>query len=252
MDTCTLITGAASGIGAAFARRIAAPGIGLVLHGGGTTPDSARRLDAVTSACEAAGARCILSRGDLATTGPGAAAVATALAGFGRLDHVVHAAGFVDRTPLGALTRAELGRSLALMPGALLEIVTAATPGLIQSGSGRVVAISSFVAHRLDAPPFAPASAVAKAALETLVRCLAVHLAPHGVTVNAVIPGYTRKDAGKPGALSAAAWDEAAARTPTGRLNETDEVAAAIQFLLSDDARQITGAMLPVDGGLIA
>ncbi len=245
-----LITGAASGIGAALARRVAAAGVGLVLHGGGTTAESEARLQTVRAACEAAGARCLLTRGDLAAPGPGAASVAAALAAFGRLDQVVHAAGHVDKTPLGQLTRAGLDRGIGLMAGALLEIVTAAMPALADGGCGRVVAVSSFIAHKIEAPPFAPASAVAKAALETLVKCFATQLAPAGVTVNAVIPGFTAKDPGKQGSLTAEGWRAAARRTPTGRLGETDEVAAVIAFLLSAEARQITGAMLAVDGGL--
>ena len=245
-----LITGAASGIGAALARRLAAPGVGLILHGGGSTPESAQRLQSVVDACTVAGARCIVTRGDLTEPVHGGPCVEAALAAFGRLDHVVHVAGHVDKTPLGTLTRAGLDRSISLMPGAFLEIVTAAMPALAASDCGRVVAVSSFIAHKVERATFAPASIVAKAALEALVRCFALHLAPIGVTVNTVVPGFTRKDAGKPGALSPEAWIKAAERTPTGRLGETDEVAAAIQFLLTPEARQITGAMLHVDGGL--
>ncbi len=251
MQRIVLITGAASGIGASLARRIAGPGTRLVLHGGGTTAESGQRLAAVRAACEVAGSDCLLTSGDLSEPGHGASAVAAGAARFGGLDQVVHAAGHVNKTALGELTRDGLAWSLAVMPGALLELVTAAMPLLAQSGCGRVVAVSSFVAHKIEAPSFAPASIVAKAALEALVRCCAHELAGAGVTVNAVVPGYTRKDPGKQGSLSEAGWAAAAARTPSGRLNEVDDVAAAIAFLLSAEARQITGVALPVDGGLL-
>lgn len=246
-----LITGAASGIGAALARRVAAPGVGIVLHSGGSTPDSTRRMRDVFAACAESGAECVITEGDLAEVGVGAASVRTAIENFGRLDQIVHAAGGVTKPLLGDLTRQQFDRSIALMPGALLDILTEALPSLIASGAGRVVAVSSFIAHKMEPMSLAPASAAAKAAMEALVKCAALQLAPSGVTVNCVVPGFTRKDAGKTGALSAETWVLAAARTPTGRLNETDEVAAAIQFLLSTDARQITGAMLNVDGGLM-
>lgn len=245
-----LITGAASGIGAALARRLAAPGVALTLHSGGSTPESAARLQAVVNHCEAAGAACLVTTGDLAVSGHGEASVAATRARFGGLDQIVHAAGHVDKTPIGRLTRAGLDHSIALIPGALLEIVTAAMPALAASSCGRVVAVSTFIAHKIEAPTLAPASAVAKAAMETLVKCMALHLAPSGTTVNAVVPGFTRKDPGKLGTLSADGWNLAAQRTPTLRLNETDEVAAAIAFLLTPEARQITGALLPIDGGI--
>ena len=246
-----LITGAASGIGAALARRVAAPNVGMVLHSGGSTPDSARRLQDVLDVCKAAGATCVVTQGDLAMPGVGATSVRAAITAFGRLDHIVHAAGGVTKPLLGALSREQFDRTIALMPGAFLDILTEAMPSLIASGAGRVVAVSSFIAHKMEPMSLAPASSAAKAAMEALVKCAALQLAPSGVTVNCVVPGFTRKDAGKSGALSAETWALAAARTPTGRLNETDEVAAAIQFLLSPEARQITGAMLNVDGGLM-
>ena len=246
-----LITGAASGIGAALARRMAGPGQALALHGGGTTAESARRLQEVLGACAATGARCIVTSGNLTEAGQGTACVEAALAAFGRLDAVVHSAGHVDKTPLGKLSRAGLDHNLALMAGSLLEMVTAAMPALAACGAGRVVAVSTFTVHKIEGATFAPGSTVAKAAMEALVRCFALQLAPSGITVNAVVPGFTRKDPGKPGTLSPEGWALAAKRAPTGRLNEADDVAAAIQFLLSPVARQITGALIPVDGGLM-
>lgn len=251
IERAILVTGAASGIGAALARRVAAPGLAMALHSGGSTPESGQRIRTVMEACTAAGALCLLTSGSLAEPGQGRRCVEATLAEFGRLDQVVHAAGHVDKTPLGKLTREGLDHSIGLMPGALLEIVTAAMPALADCGAGRVVAVSTFNVHKIEAATFAPGSTVAKAAMEALVRCFALQLAPSGTTVNAVVPGFTRKDPGKPGTLSPEGWALAAKRAPTGRLNEADDVAAAIQFLLSPEARQITGALLGVDGGLM-
>src|SRR5262249_34217430 len=150
----------------------------------------------------------------------------------------------------GDLRRPDFDRSMGAMPGAFFEMVSAALLSLTSSKKGRVVAVSSFVAHRFVPGQLFPASAAAKAALEALVRSLAVQIAPTGVTANIVVPGFTRKDAGKLGSLSPADWKEAARRNPQKRLASPDDIAGTIAFLLSDAAAHITGATIHVDGGL--
>jgi 3-oxoacyl-[acyl-carrier protein] reductase len=245
-----LITGAGSGIGAALARRLASRDVALLLHGRGADEAGLARLDAVATSCREAGAEAETSAGDLGQMGLGAAAVAKAIGAFGRLDQIVHNASFADRRLFGELTRPDLDASLRAMPGAFLEIATAALPSLAVSERGRVVVVSSFVAHRFHAGDLFPASSAAKAALEALAKSLAVQLAPTRTTVNIIAPGFTRKDEGKLGSLARAAWVEAAKANPQGRLALPEEVAATIAFLLSDEAAHITGETIHVDGGL--
>ncbi len=111
--------------------------------------------------------------------------------------------------------------------------------------------MSSFVAHvfRPGVPVFA-ASAAAKAALEALVRALAMDLAPAGVTVNGVVPGFIRKDEGAHAAVPPERLAQQQAAIPLGRIGLPNEVAAAVAFLASPAAGYITGHMLAVDGGL--
>lgn len=245
-----VVTGAASGIGAAIARRLAGPETHLLLHTRGASDESQARLAEVRHACEALGAQCAVWFGDLAETGAATRLIDAAHDAFGPVDQLVSNAGFATRQRLADVDDEAFARTLAAMPGAFAALLRSALPDLQRSPQASVVAISSFVAHRF-APNQSgfPATAAAKAAIEALAKSAAAEYARLGVTINCVAPGYTRKDSGH-SAIDPAAWQRAADATPTGRLCEPDDIAALAVFLLGPHARQITGQVIHVDGGL--
>jgi NAD(P)-dependent dehydrogenase (short-subunit alcohol dehydrogenase family) len=245
-----VVTGAASGIGAAIARRLASPDTRLLLHTRGASDASQARLAEVRHACESFGAQCATWFGDLTDTSAAARLVDAARDAFGPIDQFVSNAGFATRQRVADIDDEAFARTLAAMPGAFAALLRCALPDLQRSLHGSVVAVSSFVAHRFAAnQPGFPATAAAKAAIEALARSAAAEYARSGVTINCVAPGYTRKDSGH-SAIDPGAWQRAADATPTGRLCEPDDIAALAVFLLGPHARQITGQVIHVDGGL--
>jgi NAD(P)-dependent dehydrogenase (short-subunit alcohol dehydrogenase family) len=240
-----LVTGAASGIGAACCRRLAAPGTAILVH----TRRNADGAGRVATEVRARGGEADVMLGDIADAALPDALVARAAERFGRLDGVIFAAGFADRTPFASADDTVFAKSLDAVLWGFLRTARAALPHLQE---GRIIAISSFVAHvfRTDVTLF-PASAAAKAGMEALVRALAVEAAASGTTVNAVSPGYTRKDPGAHAALTAAQWEAVTAKIPLKRLGTPDDVAAMVAFLASGDAAYVTGQVMHVNGGLV-
>ena len=190
--------------------------------------------------------------GELADPALPDALITAALARFGRLDALVANAGYADRTTLADLTDAALDRALAANLVSFHRLVRAALPALRAAPDGRILAVSAFGAHAIrPGLPVFPATAAAKAGLEVLVAALALELAPDGIAVNAVIPGFIEKEGGTRSALDPTTRAAQAAAIPLGRLGRPEEVAAALAFFLAPETRGITGARLAVDGGVM-
>lgn len=247
----TLITGASSGIGAATARKLAKTGEGLMLHArGGVGGNKIALLNDVANEARSLGAIVQTFIGDFADPETPLELVTKSIEQFGRLDRIVSNAGYALNKPVGEMTRKDADHSYQVITGAFIDLVTAALPYLIKSHCGRIAVVSSFVVDQMPGERLFPATASAKGALQSFAKTLAVQLAPQGVTVNCVSPGFTEKETAGHSALSSEAWQAAAALAPDRRLAKPADVAAALAFFLSSEAAHITGQTLRVDGGL--
>lgn len=243
-----LVTGAASGIGAATARRLARPGDRMLLH----TRSNAAGLERIAEEVRALGAEAETILTDLSTDGAGRHLIEACKERFGGLDVLVANAGYADKAVIGTAGTERFEQAHDAIARSFFEMAEAAIPLLEASPAGRVIAVGAFGPHvwRTDLPAFA-ATAAAKASLEATARALALRLAPGGATANVVAPGFIEKDPGAHAAVDPKAAAEMAARIPMGRRGRQDEVAAVICFLASADASYVTGQIIHVNGGLI-
>lgn len=240
MARVALITGAASGIGAATAQRFHEDGWEVLLV------DRSKPLLKPGPSVEHV-------LGDLTSPGVNQAAVEHALMRFSRLDAVVANAGVTLAKDLEQTTEAELETVLSVNVKAVFYLAQAVREPLAQT-RGSLTVVASKVG--LVAQRGSPAYVASKGAAIQLARALALDWAPKGIRVNAVCPGIV--DTPMLNAFLAAQADPAAARRestaaqPLGRLASPEECADAIHFLASPRASFITGVALPVDGGFTA
>jgi len=244
-----LVTGSGSGIGAAVARRLARPGTCLLLH----ARNNRAGCEATAEAVRSAGAQAEIVLGDLSDPDVADTLVKSTIEAFGGLDVLVANAGFPILKGFGDVTTEDMDYAYRVISAGFCQMATAAMPYLEKSSHGRVVAISSLNVHtfRNDFPVF-PASAAAKAGIEALARALAVQLSPTGTTVNVVAPGMINANPEHLGELfEPQELERISGLIPLGRLGRAEEVAAMIDFLVSEDASYITGQVIHVNGGII-
>jgi SDR family mycofactocin-dependent oxidoreductase len=260
-----VVTGAARGIGAATVLALARQGWSVLAvdHTGDPKPavpyptaSAGDLAAAVRAAAEVAGAagRVAGFDADVRDAAALSAAVATAAARWGGLDAAIACAGVIAGGRNQWEVPAEQERAvLDIDLGGVLNLARAAVPALLrrpEPRTGRFLAVASAAATR--GLPMLAAYCAAKAGVAGLIRALAVELGPTGVTANAVSPGSTATamldESARLYGLPAAA--DFAASQPAGRLLEPDEVAAVLAFLAGAASSGMTGAVVPVDGGL--
>jgi len=246
-DKVALVTGGASGIGLELAAGLAARGCRIVV---GDILDQAR-LD---QAANAIGGECLAVPMDVTSDDQVAAGVAAAQARFGGLDIVVNNAGLytnISRGPFEDIAVSEWERIFAVNVTGVFRVVKACLPLLKASGSGRILNISS--ATVFSGPPNMVHYVSSKGAMTAMTKSLARELGVHGITVNAIAPGFTlssgvldtAKDA------SEAQWERARAARAVKRDQVPEDLIGATCFLAGAGAGFVTGQTLVVDGGAV-
>jgi 3-oxoacyl-[acyl-carrier protein] reductase len=241
-----LVTGAASGIGAATARIFAEAGADLALA---WYPPDGHDIEPVRRAVEKAGRKAVVAAVDVTRTADVDDLVARAVRELGGLHIAVANAGIARKVELADLDDAAWNKVLEVNLSGAWRCFRAALPHMQRAGYGRLIATSS-VAGTVSAWPLHPHYTASKAALVGLVQTLAVEHAAHGITANAVAPGVIRTpQALDPvNSLGPAGVEAVARKIPTGRVGTPEDIAHVFLFLASAEAAYLNGQLLVVDG----
>jgi 3-oxoacyl-[acyl-carrier protein] reductase len=239
MDKVALVFGGSRGIGAAIVKQLAADGASVAL----TYAKSPDKAAETAHAAEALGVSAIMIKADSADAEAVTDAVAQTVARFGRLDILVVNAGILIRGTVDTFALEDFDLMLATNIRGVFVAIQASAPHLMDGG--RIITIGSNTAVR-TAFPGASVYSMTKGAIASLVRGVAIDLAPRGITVNNVQPGPTATD------MTASHVEMVKPLVPLGRIADPEEIAGLVAYLASAKAGFITGSSLTIDGGYVA
>jgi 3-oxoacyl-[acyl-carrier protein] reductase len=237
-----LVTGSSRGLGQAIARRLARDGLAVAVNG----LDRDGRSAAVARAIRDEGGTAEVFTADVTDEQQVAGLVAAVAASLGPVDVLVlNATGPQPEAPLAEVAWEDHVAQLEFFVKSPVLLGRAVLPGMRARRSGRIIQIDSEVADR--APPGRSAYATAKNAQIGLARSWARELAPSGITVNTVAPGFIPVE--RHADVAAEIRNAYLASVPAGRMGTPEDIACAVSFFASEDAGFITGQRIVVDGG---
>ncbi len=250
-----LITGSTSGIGLGMAEAMAREGADVVINGLGSQAD----IDAALARVKAFGTRVAYDGANMLKGDEIAVMIAKAEKDFGGLDILVNNAGIQHVSPIETFPIEKWDAIIAINLTSAFHTIRAAVPGMKSRNHGRIINIAS--AHSLTASPFKAAYVSAKHGIAGLTKTVALELAEHGVTCNAISPGFVWTPlvekqipdlAKSEGISEAEAKKKVLSRQPTRQFVTVDQVAALAVFLATEAAAPITGSNYSIDGGWTA
>lgn len=235
-----IVTGGASGLGLSMAKELARHGISTIIIG--------RNEEKLKRAQADLGALCSTYSFDLTQLDKIPSLLDTIKKSHPRIDILINNAGIHLKKPLTEVTDDEFQKVIATNLLAVFSLSREISKWMLEQQSGAILNISSMAA--LYGIPQVIAYTAAKSAIEGMTRAMAVELSPFGIRVNCIAPGFIQTD------MSSGAMDgdperkaKVLSRTPMNKFGSPQDVATTAYFLTSDDARFITGVVLPVDGG---
>ena len=256
-DKTAIVTGSTSGIGLGCARRFAGAGANIVLNGIGTPSDIEKTRSAIERDF---GVKAIYSPANMGEPMEIASMIALAEKTFGSVDVLVNNAGIQHVAPIEEFPIEKWDAIIAINLSSAFHAIRAAVPGMKRRGWGRIINTAS--AHSLVASPFKSAYVAAKHGIAGLTKTVALELAQSRITCNCISPGYVWTPLVEkqiPETMIARGMTEdqvikevLLAAQPTKEFVTVEQIASLALFLCSDDAAQITGANIPVDGGWTA
>ncbi len=240
-----IITGGGTGIGRGIALRLAQAGADVLLAG--------RRPEPLQQVCDqiaALGGKALAVPTDISQKADVEKLIQAAIDSFGKIDILVNNAGIGNMAPFIEMTDAKRDEVFSTNIKGTWDCCQAVVPHMIKRNYGRIINISS-VTGPMVANAGWTAYAASKGAISGFTRALALDIAPYGITVNAICPGWIKRDAQATGKEADARRAKLNASIPLGRVGEPEEVGDLAVFLASDGASYITGTETVIDGGNI-